>query len=237
MADPIYFLQYDKISDTLMYFSKDVLLKFNVNLSYTNQKNKKRIPFHVEYAYNSSKGDYKAYSIKRQISCYFSIEDITNFDNNILIRTQDIVLLRMLLQNNILPWIMGSTRIYGFDEDNNLIIKGKFTKVDFPLSDYKFISFFPIVINYTDNTSKEGIRMIINKSDNVVDIDINKFMEFYYFISDMDMYSVASSMLAYVKMQPYGENLYDMVDSANSTNSKWNSGYQQYKGNDFFNNL
>ena len=224
--EAIHFTDYDKISDILMYFNKDITLKFNVSLSYTN-KNNKRIPFHSEYSYSSSKGDgYLAQSVKRQITCYFSIDDSKNFDNNIIIRVQDIIFLRTLLINNVLPWIMGSRRIYGFDDDDKLIIKGTFNQADFPLNDQKFISFIPIVIDYNDNTSKEGIRMIINHRDNIIDMDINKFMEFYYFITDMDMYSVASSMLCYIKSAPYGENTYNM-----------NNSDSYYKGNDFFKNL
>ena len=227
--EPIHFTDYDKISDTLMYFSQDVILKFNVNLSKVG-KNRKRTPFHTEYAYQSSKSGYKAYSIKRQFNCFFTIDNVKSFEDNVMIRPQDVVLLQMVLRNQVLPWIMGSSRIYGFDDNERLILKGKFTKVDFPLSEYKYIAFLPIVIDYSDNTSKEGIRIIINRSDNIVDININQFLEFYYYISNVDMYSAACSLMNYVKMGPYGENMTDTT-ALNYTPGSNGS------GNSFFNNL
>lgn len=221
--DAIHFFDYDKITDTLMFFTQTVALKFGVNLSKT--KNDKRYPFHNEYAYMSN--GHKAYSIKRSINCWFLIDDSNNFENNILIRPQDVTLLQLLLTNNVIPWIIGENRIYGMNDENRLILKGKFTKVDFPLSDYKFISFLPIVIEYTDNTSKEGIRLIINNKDNMIDININQFLEFYYYIMNVDMYSAATNLLNYVKMKPYGENMYDMTIQSQSARNN----------NEFFKNL
>lgn len=230
--EAIHFLEYDKISDTLMFFSPNVTLKFVVQLS--RVKDNKRFSFHNEYGYNN-KG-YKAYSIKRNINCFFLIDDAENFDNGIMIRPQDVTLLGMVMQNSILPWIMGDTRVYGISEENKLILRGKYKKVDFPVSDYKFISFLPIVIDYNDNTSKEGIRMIINSSDNVVDINVNQFLEFYYYITTVDMYGAATNLLNYVKTQPYGMNMYDMVNPDNNNRDQvWNQNKKSQ--NDFFKNL
>ena len=211
------FMDYDKISDTIMYFTSEVSLKFVVNLSRKN-KSGDRTSFHSEYGYMSNYTNRKSYSIKRNISCFFSVDDCKDFNNSIIIRPQDVILLKMIMDNNIIPWFIGNTRIYDFDKSGKLILKGKWSPADFPLSDYKFMSFMPIVITYQDGTLKEGIRIIINDKNNFIDIDINKFFEFYYYICNTDMYNAAATLLNYVKCGPYEQNYFDMQTGTGSNN-------------------
>ena len=58
----INFLNYEKITDTLMYFSKDICLNFCVKLKRKN-KNNEIVSFHSEYKYKHDGND--CYSIKR----------------------------------------------------------------------------------------------------------------------------------------------------------------------------
>lgn len=238
----INFLDYDKITDTLMYFSREISLNFCVNLTRKNQQGNV-IHFHSEYNfYNESLGK-NSYSIKRNITPSFIINDNKDYRNSILIRPQDVSLLQMVLNSNIIPWVIGPKRIYHMNQDNKLIIKGKWNQVDFPLSDYKYISFAPIIITYQDSTMKEGIRFTINDKTNYVDIDINKFMEFYYYICNTDMYNAAIGLLNYVKTGPYGENLYTFGKDNNYNKDNgyndWNEAKKSGKGkkNNFFDSL
>src|SRR5574344_1055570 len=235
------FLDYDKISDTLMYFSKEISLNFCVGLTRKNQQGQ-FVSYHNEYGYkNNGK---QCYSIKRNIYSYFIINDYRDFNNSILIRPQDVSLLQMILNSSIIPWVVGPKRIYSFDSNQKLIIKGKWSQVDFPLSEYKYLSFAPIIIAYQDQTMKEGIRITINNKSNYIDIDINKFMEFYYYICNTDMYSAAIGLLNYVKSGPYGMNLHN-IDSDNNNDYRndsfgdWDDAKRSNKGkkNSFFDSL
>lgn len=236
----IQFTDYDKITDTIMYLSQYITLNFCVNLTRKNKATKKVISFHSEYSYDSDYMNKKCYSIKRGFSAFFILNDSRDYNNSFIIRPQDIVLLQMVMQNNIIPWFIGPKRIFGLDSDNKIIIKGKYTPVDFPISDYKYLSFMPIVIEYEDNATKEGIRIIINDKFNYIDIDINKFMEFYYYICNTDIYCAATNLLNYVKIPPYGLNMIDMNSSNNYNNEnnfdEWDNSNKKGK-NTFFDNL
>lgn len=223
----INFLDYDKISDTLMYFCQEISLKFCVGLS-RKDKLGNIVHFHNEYKYENSKLNKTSLSIKRNINPYFMIDDSTNFDNSIMIRVSDIILLRMVMEKITIPWFIGVNRIFGFDKEKKLQIKGKWTPADFVLSDYKYISFAPIVIVYENGSTKEGVRMTVNDKSNYVDMDINRFLEFYYYITNTDVYNAAIGLLNYVKQGPYGVNLTDMNNNS-YRDTDW--GNNEYKSN------
>lgn len=211
MKSPIFYMDYDKISDTLIYFSQDIVFRFNVQLAKKNKNNNdRRMFFHKEFEYESKYSDVgKVRSIKRDMSFYYSIDDNRNYLDGIMIGINDIYLLKTLIEKNILPWYIGGKSIYGNSpDDNKLIIKGRWSSQQFALSDYKYITFKPVVITYENDTTNFGIRMELNRGDNFVDIDLNKFLAFFQIISCTDMYSVACSMVNYVKSAPYDINKY-----------------------------
>lgn len=203
------FLDYDKISDTLMYFDQNVSLRFCVGLNYKNKLGE-NVSFHAEYT--TSTGRY----IRRNIHAYFIINDNRDYKNSIMILPKDVAMLQMLMNNAIIPWMVGNKRIYSENDNHELIIKGKWSLAEFPLSEYRYMTFAPIIVSYQDGTFKEGIRMTMNSKDSYVDMDINKFMEFYYYICNTDMYSAAVALLNYVKQSPYGMNTL-MYGSTNDT--------------------
>ena len=219
------FLDYDKISDTIMYFTKEIYLNFCINLTRKNNNTGRISHFHNEYGYNNDYLGKDSRIIKRFIDAYFVINDSNDFKNNIIIRPKDIVMLRLLFNDMVLPWFIGSKRVFKLDNIGKLVLKGKYGVAEFPLSDYKFMSFKPIVIDYEDETTKEGIRICFNSNDNYIDINIDKFLEFYYFIQYTDIYNAAISLMNYIKTQPYGENYYDMIRETGGSN--------HYKADDF----
>lgn len=219
------FLDYNKISDTLMWFTKEISLKFCTSLIWRSENNNIGYShFHAEYNYNFDGRDCK--SINRIIRCYFTIDNKNDYKDGIMIGPKDIIPFNYFIEHNIMPWIV-SDKLYSM-VDNNLVITGKYKQQDFPLSETKYLSFVPIVIQFQDRTSCKGLRMVMNKSSNFIDITVDKFMEFYYYIKNTDMYCAASEMLNYVKTQPYGEgtssfpdhNNFGGVASVNFFNSK-----------------
>ena len=228
---------FDKISDTLLYFSNDVTLSLCMQLNGKNKdggiKN-----FHSEYHYTSSNLNKDSYSIKREIKPYFSINDLKDYKNSIMLKANDIWFLKQLINNKILPWFIGQTRIFFFDDNKQLQINGKWNIQEFKLNDYSFMAFAPIVIRYEDGTDKEGIRMLLNSKDRFVDISIDTFISFYYYISNTDLYNAGANMANYVKTMPYDIGIIDLNNGYNDNrygydDDNWND--TKNKSRNFFN--
>lgn len=218
MINPISFLEYGRITDQLMYFDKYTTLNFTVNMV-RKSKDDRVFYNHNEYIYYNEKMNQNMISIKRNIDCAFTI---SNNQEGIFvsIRPSDMYMIQLALKNMILPWFIGGTRIFKVDNNNGIILKGKYTPVEIPLSEYSYIKFVPIIYNYMDESVKEGIRMYINSDDTYVDYDINKFMEFFYYMMNTDMYNAAQNMIQYIKTQPYGTNLKDLNSKKEDDDSK-----------------
>lgn len=210
---PIEYLDYDKISDLVLWLNNITVLKFNVQLS-SKDKNKNRKSFHMESMYESKYSNVvNGFSIKRTMNFFWTIEDMNDsFNNNVMITLNDIFFFKFIVENKILPWFIGSKSIYGTSPDNgSVIIKGKWKPEQFALSDQRYLEFHPIVISYNDGkTTSYGIRMLMNDPNNIIDMELNRFMALYQLLVFSDMYSIACSMVNYVKIPPYGLNLYDV---------------------------
>lgn len=226
MGDIIY-SDFDKISDVILFFSNDLTLSICMQLNKKNKDNKIS-NFQQTFHYISKNLDKESYSIKRTMQAYFAINDLKDYKNGVMLKANDIVFLKMLIDNNILPWFIGNDRIFFLDNQNKLQIRGKWDYQEFKINEYSFLAFAPIVIRYEDGTDKEGIRMLINSKNRFVDLTIDIFMAFYYYISNTDLYNAAANMANYVKMAPYDVGIIDM--NANGYEDR----YTQY-GNDDWN--
>lgn len=205
------FVDYDKITDTLLYLSQNITMSFHVVLS-RKDKQGKRVFFHYETAYNSKFiGSDTGHSIKRNMNFYFTIDNKNDFANGFILRQQDVMLLVMAIEKMVLPWFFGNgkERIFSI-VDNKLVITGNFTPLTYTQSEIKFLRFTPFVLSYPDGTYKEGIRITLNYDSEYADMDIDKFMGFYGLLKNTDMYGVACSMVTYAKLAPYGLNIFAM---------------------------
>lgn len=224
---PIHFYDYDKISDTLMYFSNDVTLKFNVVLAKKTSGGSRKF-FSREVVYNNKNynGNDLVGSVKRDLNFYYSIEIYQDFKSSVVLRPNDVALLQMVLNRSILPWYVGNKRIFGLSPENKMSIRGKWSEIKFNLSDYKYMSFLPIVFGYGDETDAEGIRIVLNSPSTFVDTDINSFMKFYYIICNTDMYACANSMINYLTAQEsQGINQYQFDGSRSSIKDYYQDDY------------
>ena len=205
-----------------------------LNWKNTNPNDNRNVRnFHTEFRYTSSNLNKSSYSIKRELKPYFQINDIKDYKNSVMLKANDVWLLKMLMDNKILPWFVGNSRVFFFDENNKLQIKGKWDIQEFKLSDYSFLAFAPIVIRYEDGTDKEGIRMLLNSKDRFADITIDTFIAFYYFISNTDLYNAGANMANYVKTMPYDVGIYNM-----NGEGRYNDYYEENRSNigrNFFN--
>ena len=212
------FNDYDKISDTLMYFSDNYTLKFNVILSRYDKGYNSRKSFHYEYRYMSEKKG-EQYGITRTYNYYLSIEckDKGSENSFVILKPGDVYMLQMLIKTNIIPWFMGPTRIFGVNKNGVLCITTrKFNPVEFPLNEYSYMKFYPSIISYEDGTQKEGVRVILNDEAFFFDATIDQFLHFAYIIDNLDMTTAAMTMLNYTKIKPYQTNYKDFIDGNNN---------------------
>lgn len=206
----INYTDYDRITDILMYLSNNITLNFNVVMS-KKDKNGARQYYQYEAEYVSKYiGTNKSRSIKRNMNFYFTIDNKNDFANGFILRPQDVMMLDMIISEQILPWFMGKNRIFGII-DNVLVIKGNYTPVLYTQSEYKYLSFSPIIYSFEDGSFKEGVRICLNSESEYADIDIDKFLGFYYILKNTDMYCTACNMLTFVKQPPYGINTFSMT--------------------------
>lgn len=237
MGDILQFNDFDKITDTILFLSNDITLSICLPLN-SKTKDGKVKNFHSEYKYYSSQLNKESYSIKRNIQPYFSINDLKDFKNSIMLKVNDVWMLKMLIDNRIMPWFVGQNRIFFFDDNKRLQIKGKFDIQEFRLNDYNFMAFAPIVIRFEDGTDKEGIRFFLNNKDRYADLNIDTFIAFYCLLTKTDLYNAGANLANYVKTQPYDCGLYNIngeEDPRYNDYDEWDS-QKSSKGN-FFNKL
>lgn len=205
--EPFTFINYDRISDTLLWLAPKLSLKFSVVLTKKNNFNEE-IHFHSEYKYYSNKFERNSYSISRNYDFYYVINLGDRNLNGAILRMNDVLILNMLIDNNILPWYMGPTRIFNMVENGDkMTITGKYQDVILPISESTYIKFSPVVIYYDDtNSYKEGIRFEINSKEIFFDIPLDIFLKFVYIMKNTDMVNLAANMLNYVKTRPYQVN-------------------------------
>ena len=103
---PIYFIDYSKISDTLMWLDMDHSLKFCVTLKKYDNGNENN--FHKEYTYLNTSNNTMNISIVRNYNFYFLLEDKKNkTTGSVAFRPGDVELFKMVINNNIFPWFIG----------------------------------------------------------------------------------------------------------------------------------
>ena len=208
----IVFNDYDKITDNLIWFSSDIVLRFMVQLSVKSREGTRQ-SFHQEYSYTSKFLDTSlSRQIRRNIDCALLIDIKGDFNNSVMIRYQNMVMLKLKLQT-IVQWF---TKLFKMQDDGKLYIVGKYKNEQVPMDMGKCIEFEPIVITYDDGKCSEGIRMYVNSKNIWVDMDISKFMAFYYLIDTFDMYQNACLLLNYLQRPEYGYNNYSMSGGSNN---------------------
>lgn len=240
----IQFTDYDRITDTLMYLSGNISLKFTVALS-NKTKDGARSFFHYETFYNSRYiGTNDARAIKRNIKFFFTLDNKNDMTNSFVIKPRDVYFILQLIENKIFPLYFGPKKIFSIVE-NKLYITGKYTPIVYAQSEYRYISFEPIVQTYEDGTFKEGVRINLNNKYDFADVDIDKFIELYYILKNTDMYSAACNLINYVKLPPYGINVYQQAGLGGGgpirEEDDWSSSSIEnntpQKSNQFFDNL
>ena len=183
----------------------------NVLLSRKNQMNGNREYFHREYAYPSKYHDYpKVITIRRSFYYYISIDKLDMKDKSIIIRMQDMIILKMRLKE-ISNWFFGDT--FGIKNNQLIVAKKKTPIIIDNLAMNKYLKFEPLVlINDNTGVSSPGLRITISDENAFTDISDDAFFAFYYLMDTFNMFLAAQNMVNYLGRPEMGTNLMEFEE-------------------------
>lgn len=207
------FSYYDRLSDDLLFLGNNTVVRFNVSLARVNNKNGTRMSYHREYIYPSNKyEDYnKQATIRRSFDYYITIEKLDAREASVMIRVQDILLLRTKL-HEVLNWF--NDRTFGIRQNKLYVMSRPRSIIIDNLPDNKYIMFDPVVIEW-ENTGdqQQGIRMTLTESNIYTDIPIDRFYGFVYTMDSINMYESAQLMINYFGRPDFGTNLMEFENN------------------------
>lgn len=203
------FDDYNKISDVMLHLTSDTTFKVNVAIKWIGPDKTKR-SFHREVQTNNG------IKITRDFSYYYTIEKSGDNFDSIMIRVQDMILLRRLA-NKALEWFDGNNVF--MIKDKKLIAMPEKPIVLSGLAGNKILRFDPIVYQYDESSPvAPGVRLSIGSLDVFTDIDVNKFFGFVYLLEN-DMFARAQNLIQYLGRPEFGTNLYMMEAFSNNPNN------------------
>lgn len=204
MIRPIEYIDYDKISDDILYLGSKLYLRMNVSLS--SKDGNSRYHFHREYNYQSEYGDDNGFmSIKRSFYYYLSF-DKTDEYTNVMIRPQDMILLQNSLKR-VAEWFDNGT--FGVMDNKIVITKKRRPIVINGLAGNTYLQFDPIVINYDDGQI-QGIQIILGDPLINAAVNVDNFFGLLYTINTFDMFTSAQNMINYLARPDFGTNMTEM---------------------------
>jgi hypothetical protein len=206
------FIEYDRITDTLMWLSQNVRLTFVVTLHY-KRKDGSRQFFHSEVSKVSNYyGVDLSRTIKRNANYYFVLDTVNAFGEGIVLRPSDVFEFITKFERELLPWFMDNgdnkTRLFSIMDDT-MVIKGTYIPFVFAVSEYRHLSMIPTVLQDNNGKFKEGVTVHFNGDSNVFDLSIDQLLNLYQILKTTDMVTYASTMMNYVKTPPYGVNNFE----------------------------
>lgn len=213
------YIDYDRLSDDLMFIGNSTVLRLNVSLAKPDTKDSTRRHFHKEYAYSTNKYSDKdtVVTMRRSFDYYLSIDKLDAREYSTMIRIQDIMLLRMKI-HEALNWF--NNGIFGTKNSQLYIFKHPEPAIVSGLAENKLIIFEPIVISWEDNSQEQGIRMTLTDSNVYIDIPISKFYGLAYIIDNINMFESAQLLVNYLGRPDFGTNMCEFEQNAYLNDAK-----------------
>lgn len=202
--------EYNRVSDVLLYIGKNMVVKFNVQLSNYNKDTKKMEPFHKEYKYYDARVGSDRYTIHRSFGYYISIENCIANDDGIKeivkVGVCEITLMKMML-NSGLEWFTNSEYkdLYG-KRDGKLVINKQIEPKHISLQG-KYVEIEPIVFVSYMGDYDFGVRLYLNSDTNYVEMPLNTYCGLQYTFESVNLYQSALGVLAYLEKPEPGSNL------------------------------
>ena len=190
------FIDYDSISDKILWFDNNFSLSFTVKLA-RKDKSGNRNHFHKEFIYPSQYLDIdQSVALKRNYDYFLTIEDLKK-TVYIQIRINDMIMLKMIINSIISQLTDDSIRVI---KDNRLMKKntGQQPLVLPNLVMNKWISFECIPILDYEGAWSKGVRITLSDQSVFIDMTIDNFMGFAYVIDSFNMVQQAAIMVNYL---------------------------------------
>ena len=203
---PIEYMEYDKLSDDVLFLGQGMTLRMNVSLSNKSADAGTRYHFHREFQYDSKYGQMR--SIKRSFTYYLTLEyNYNGIKASAMIFPQDMTLLKQKLEDAS-KWFSDGT--YG-SKDDKLVVKRRKGCILEGLLGQGYIMFEPVaIINENTGNQTPGIRITISNKSSFADIDVDRFYALYYTIENFNMYLSAQMLVNYLGRPDFGMNTYEM---------------------------
>ena len=207
---PIEYIDYDKLSDDILYLGSKLYLRMNVSLSSKDQDNNERHHFHKEYSYGSKYSKTGLLSIKRSFAYYLSLELIDKTKAIVIIRSQDMILLKEKLAD-VSVWFNDDT--FG-TRGTKLFVRRKREPVILSgLANESYLQFNPVaIVNESTGNQTPGVRITLSNESAFADVDVDHFFSLLYTIDNFNMYLSAQVLINYLGKPNFGMNLVEIED-------------------------
>ena len=188
--------EYERVTDTLIWFNRDVCLRFNVQLASKDVKGNRKF-FYKEWKFDSKYRDTgDVVSVKRDIRSFLTIDNIRDNNLGIMIERGDLPMLRAKV-NEAASWITSRKDVFGFvGKDRQRLQVMADVHCEMNVGNRSGLMFEPIVLTYENSSQEPGIRMSMGDTKNFVDISVKVFMDFYELLRTFDMYGAACAVIA-----------------------------------------
>lgn len=198
---------YEKISDTCMWLSRDYVLKFTVELNRHPEHRKEN--YYKEFGYNSQDGDYRV-NISRDINAYLSIESTRrSIEGNKLqlrIGINEIYFFKYKLKEVVSWFTSDKYKNLFVKKDGKIIIASKINPVIVKVMFDGYIEFEPTILTLENSDQIIGVKIYLSSDSIFLFMDVNMLLSFSYFIDTFNIYQSAQLMLAYIGKPDNGTN-------------------------------
>lgn len=211
MMNPAIYLEYERISDVLLYFGSNTYLRLIVEPGYKD-KNGNKLPLSTEYRYPSNKYNNVSHSItvKRRFKSYLVIEYPGEDLNNIIVLREYNI---MGLLNKMQEFDKNIEKAFAYNKKNKLILlSDSITKVtSFPNEKSQIDFEQDIYYSGPDkDIPKIGVSMTLNNEYRLTFPAFTTWKSFLYLITKCDLYGWGSSLISNYFSGLIGKNVMDI---------------------------
>ena len=203
----------EKLSDIVLQLDRFGFLKMNTKLGRKNDSGF-REPFASGFVIgnNNYRGFNNLISIKREFDSYLSFEYVTDNDFFVQVRADRMFLVREKFEEAMRNWIL---RDDCWTVDRQGIPKVVIAKVK-PIEivgmtpGNKVLRLDPVVIHRMNSFDK-GIRLSVNTSTNVIEMNVDTFMGLMYTLSTFDLYQASLAQINSMTIYQHPAFVKDLV--------------------------
>mgnify|MGYP004638981437 CR=1 FL=1 len=203
----------EKLSDVVLQLDRFGFLKMNTKLGRKNDSGF-REPFASGFVIgnNNYRGFNNLISIKREFDSYLSFEYVTDNDFFVQVRADRMFLVREKFEEAMRNWILRDD-CWAVDRQGIpkvVIAKVKPIEIVGMTPGNKVLRLDPVVIHRMNSFDK-GIRLSVNTSTNVIEMNVDTFMGLMYTLSTFDLYQASLAQINSMTIYQHPAFVKDLV--------------------------